>query len=77
MQSGNPRQARGYKYASFQDYYQDINLDQYSEAEGTVLLLRKYLGAFAPATVASNVLRSADSRRDLVDHRQSRFPGTS
>ena len=48
--TGSGWQSKTYRYALFSDFY-GINLEQFDEKTALILLIRKYLSAFGPATV--------------------------
>jgi hypothetical protein len=50
VQSANNWRNRSYRYAPFSEYFEDIDLSQFSEADGTTLMVRSYLSSFGPAT---------------------------
>ncbi len=50
VQSGDNWKARNYKYALFSEYFPDVDLLRFSEAEAITLLVEQYLASFGPAT---------------------------
>lgn len=50
IQAGNGWKARSYKYAVFQEYLKDIDLNKWNESDGITKLVQQYLSSFGPVT---------------------------
>ncbi|MFX1297417.1 MAG: DNA glycosylase AlkZ-like family protein, partial [Promethearchaeota archaeon] len=67
---------RRIRYASFKDYFPEIKIDSYNEAEALKILVKKYLKSFGPLTendivwwtgvIKSKIHRALDQFRDEI-----------
>jgi len=50
IQQGKGWESKSYCYASFTEYFPDVDLNEVNESESIVLLVQRYLDSFGPAT---------------------------